>query len=147
MLVADKILKDVLFFSIDQTMRRLRGYATKRFAEEGFNITVDQWLVLKRVSDANGIISQTEIAEMLDKDAASMTRILDLLVKKELLFRRMSETDRRRFNLVMTPKGLEYVVALMPIVVNIREKSLVAITDAEILVLRSVLQKITDNLI
>jgi MarR family transcriptional regulator, transcriptional regulator for hemolysin len=146
MLVADKALKDVVFFSIDQSMRQLRAYSTRRFAEAGFDLTVDQWLVLKRVSDGDGVVSQTEIADMLGKDAASMTRILDILVKKELLFRRMNETDRRRFDLIMTEKGVAMVQDLMPIVLDIRQKALSAVTDAEVLVLRSVLEKIMANL-
>ncbi len=146
MLVTDKALKDVIFFSMDQTLRGLRAYSTKVFLESGFDITVDQWLVLKRVSEGNGTVSQTEIAEMLDKDAASMTRILDILVKKDLLFRKMSSQDRRRFDLVMTQKGIEYVTALTPIVLKLREQALAEISDKEIQLVRSILEKVTHNL-
>ncbi|WP_373548526.1 MarR family winged helix-turn-helix transcriptional regulator [Haliscomenobacter sp.] len=146
MFISDQELKDVVFFSMDQSMRRLRNYSNQAFHEAGFDLTVDQWLVLKRVYDAQEQVSQTEIAEMLSKDGASLTRILDILVKKELLFRKMNETDRRKFDLLMTPKGTEYIQRLIPLVISIREKALNNVSDAEIIVLRTILEKIKTNL-
>jgi MarR family transcriptional regulator, transcriptional regulator for hemolysin len=147
MLVADKELKDVAFFSIDQAIRQMHKFTIRTFQENGFDITVDQWLVLKRVSDADGLISQTEIATLLEKDNASMTRILDILVKKELLFRQMSVSDRRRFDLVMTKKGIDFVKKILPVVKEIRKAAFIGISDAEVLVLQNVLGKLKSNLI
>jgi MarR family transcriptional regulator, transcriptional regulator for hemolysin len=147
MLVADKELKDVAFFSIDQAIRQMHKFTIRRFHEKGFDITVDQWLVLKRVSDADGVISQSEIATLLEKDNASMTRILDILVKKELLFRQMSASDRRRFDLVMTEKGVDFVRNILPVVKEIRKAAFDGISEAEILVLQNVLGKLKNNLL
>lgn len=143
---ADLELKDVIFFSIDQCLKRLRSYSTRTFANAGYDLTVDQWLVLKRVFDSNGEVNQTDIAEMLGKDGASVTRILDLLVKKDLLYRQMNEVDRRKFDLVMTPKGNTYVQELTPLVQAIRATALHNVSEAEVLVLRSVLEKIAANM-
>ncbi|MDZ7898154.1 MAG: MarR family transcriptional regulator [Arcicella sp.] len=45
--------------------------------------------------EANGV-SQNELAEMTVKDAPTVTRIIDLLVKKGLAERTMAENDRLR---------------------------------------------------
>lgn len=145
MLVADQSLEDVVFFIIDQSMRKFRQYSAATFAKAGFDITVDQWLVLKRISDSNGLASQTEIADMLGKDNASITRIIDILVKKHLLIRQANEADRRRFELIMTDKGISFIQEILPLVKNIRTQALHGISDAELLVVSSTLKKLASN--
>ena len=36
-------------FLLDRTARRVKQYAQQRFKEQGFDITVDQWLVMKHL--------------------------------------------------------------------------------------------------
>ena len=52
-----------------------------QFSANGIDLTVDQWLVLKKISDADGL-TQIELAEAVFKDRASIKRILDLLLAK-----------------------------------------------------------------
>lgn len=146
MLVTDQALKDVVFFPIDQVIRKMHKYSIREFQKNGFDITIDQWLVLKSVSDGDGLISQSEIAEILHKDNASLTRIIDILVKKSYLFRQMSATDRRRFDLIMTKEGIDLIKKMLPIVVAIRQQALQNVNQAELLVLQNVLEKIGKNL-
>jgi DNA-binding MarR family transcriptional regulator len=52
---------------LDRTARKVKQYAQQKFNELNFNITVDQWLVLKQVYE-HGKIKQNELAELLFKD-------------------------------------------------------------------------------
>jgi DNA-binding MarR family transcriptional regulator len=77
-------LSNTIFFQLDRAIKSYRQYAQKRLNEKGHAITIDQWLVLKTIMDQPDI-SQNEIAEFIFKDKASVTRIIDLLIKKGML--------------------------------------------------------------
>ena len=79
--INDKKLEEVVYFLAERMMRRAKEYSKKQFKKEKIDLTIDQWVVLKRISEDVGI-SQVEIATTTYKDPAAVTRILDILVKK-----------------------------------------------------------------
>ncbi len=87
-------LEDVIFYTLDKAIKTYRQFAQRRLNEAGYDISVDQWLVLQAISETPGI-SQLEIAERVFKDAASITRIIDLLINKNYLQRESHSIDRR----------------------------------------------------
>ena len=92
------------FFKIDSTLKKIRNFMQKNLDNAKIDLTVDQWVVIDHIFPNVGI-SQNELAELTVKDAPTITRILDLLVKKGFIERKMSETDRRKFNIFMTSEG------------------------------------------
>ncbi|MCB0707065.1 MAG: MarR family transcriptional regulator [Saprospiraceae bacterium] len=108
------------------------------------DITIDQWLVLKSIRD-NPDLTQKEIAEKVFKDHASITRIIELLVKKEYLVRSFHGEDRRRFQLELTATGIKTYEKLVPIVSTNRARALQGLTEKEINSLFHLLQKIAAN--
>lgn len=109
-------------FLLDRTARRVKQYAQRKFKLGDFDITVDQWLILKNLSE-NELLSQTELAQLVFKDQPTLTRIIDLLTKKGYVERVPHPMDRRSFQLVLTETGLSKVKELKPKVVSIREKA------------------------
>ena len=109
-------------FLLDRTARKVKQYAQQRFKLGEFDVTVDQWLILKNLSE-NGPMSQTELANLVFKDHPTLTRILDLLCKKEYVERVPHPQDRRSFQLHLTPSGIAKVRDLKPQILDIREKA------------------------
>ncbi|MCU0341551.1 MAG: MarR family transcriptional regulator [Spirosomaceae bacterium] len=109
------------FFKIDTTIKKIRNVLQKRFNDAGFDLTVDQWVLIDHIARNQGI-SQNTLAEMTTKDAPTVTRILDLLVKKGLVERRMAEDDRRKFNIFLLPEGEKIFETVLPIVKEIRRQ-------------------------
>ncbi len=109
-------------FLLDRTARSVKQYAQRRFKELGFNITLDQWLVLRRLFDHQDL-NQKELAELIFKDTPTLTRIIDLLCKKRLTKRKLDLDDRRCFHVALTPAGRAKVEKLMPQVRGIRLKA------------------------
>ncbi|KAB7731353.1 MarR family transcriptional regulator [Rudanella paleaurantiibacter] len=109
------------FFKIDTTIKKIRNALQKRFVEAGFDLTVDQWVVVDHLHRNPGI-AQATLAEMTAKDAPTVTRIIDLLVKKELVERRMAGDDRRKFLVSLTQTGEQVYEQMLPAVVEIRRK-------------------------
>lgn len=91
-------------FLLDRTNKRVKQYAQQRFKEEDFDITVDQWLVLKNLNQHNDQ-NQSQLAELTGKDHPTLTRILDLMCKKNLVERKPCAGDRRSFIIHLTDLG------------------------------------------
>ena len=138
-------LESVLFYQIEQAMRQSVRYTHRVFSEANVDLTKDQWLVLKKVNDEDSV-SPLEIARLLGKEAASMTRILDILERKGLLIRSPNPADRRSSIISATPSGEQLFQQVLPLVQGIRDQAVSGFSSAEIQQLKNALQKISDNL-
>ncbi len=137
-------LEQVIFYALDKSIKTYRQFAQRNFIEAGFDITIDQWLVLSAISE-NDPITQQEIASMVFKDAASVTRIIDLLITKNLLRRETHGTDRRRFSLELTKQGKAMIKSIMKTVAQNRATALRGISEKNLLHLKQTLVAITEN--
>ncbi len=93
-------------------------------------ITVDQWVVLDVLRETDGI-NQLEIADKTYKDAPTVTRIIDLLSRKNLIKRVVDPSDRRRFNIQLTKEGKEKINEVWPVVKEMRENGWNGLTDED----------------
>lgn len=134
----------VIFYTIEKAIKSYRKFAQKRIDQANIDITIDQWLVLNCLSK-NENISQNKLAEIIFKDVASVTRIIDLLVKKEYLTRSFHSSDRRRFNLTITNKGDAIIRQASQIVNENRSAALENISDEEVNLADQILQKLIAN--
>lgn len=87
-------------FILNDVARMLRTYADQRAAQ--FGITRAQWVVLVRLDRSEGL-KQSELAEVLDLQPISLTRLLDKLCECGLIERRPDPIDRRAKRLFLTP--------------------------------------------
>ena len=79
-------LNSIIFYNIDKAIRSYRNFAQRQLKLHGFNITIDQWLIIKAILENPGI-TQNEIGDLVFKDNASVTRMIELLVKSEFITR------------------------------------------------------------
>ncbi|MBK0380630.1 MarR family winged helix-turn-helix transcriptional regulator [Mucilaginibacter segetis] len=137
-------LNEIVFYSLDKAIRSYRQFAHQQLSAHGFDVTVDQWLVLRSIGE-NPDYSQHQIAEMTFKDYASLTRIIELLVKKKYLERTMHQHDRRRFNLTLTDSAHQVLKAMQPVIENNRKHALMDISHSDIQQLQKTLSQIIKN--
>ncbi|MCA0363516.1 MAG: MarR family transcriptional regulator [Spirosomataceae bacterium] len=114
--------KKAYFFKVDSTVKRIRSFMQKNLQDADIDLTVDQWVVLDHIKPNPGI-SQNELGNITYKDAPTITRILDILVKKNLIERKMASDDRRKFLLKLTEEGEELHKKAFAIIVKSRKKS------------------------
>lgn len=86
-------------FILNDVARLLRTYADYKAAQ--FGITRAQWAVLVRLDRHEGL-NQSELAEMLDLQPITLTRLLDKLCDGGLIERRPDPSDRRAKRLFLT---------------------------------------------
>lgn len=137
-------LNNVVNFLLEQTVRQMRGYAQRQLDTLQTGITVDQWVLLKIIEERKQI-SQVELAQVSQKDTASITRILDLLQKKGLIQRIDDEHDRRKYMISLTTEGVEFVMRNLPFVNQIRSQIVQGLSQEEIRTLKDILDKIRQN--
>jgi len=81
-----------LLFTLGELQRLVRLYADKQAARYG--ITRAQWAVLAKVERCEGL-KQTELAELLEMQPITLTRLIDKLCDHGWIERRADQTDRR----------------------------------------------------
>jgi MarR family transcriptional regulator, transcriptional regulator for hemolysin len=79
-------------FTLGELQRLVRAYADKQAARHG--ITRAQWAVLAKVERTEGL-KQTELAELMEMQPITLTRLVDKLCNSGWIERRGDETDRR----------------------------------------------------
>ena len=86
-------------FALFEVQRLLRLYADKQASRYG--LTRAQWAVLAKLERTEGL-KQTEVAEMMEMQPITLTRLIDKLCQAGLIERRSDETDRRVNRLYLT---------------------------------------------
>lgn len=94
---------------LDRAVKAIRLDLLKRFQKLGLNITPDQWFILELLFENESGLTQNEIAKMTDKDAPTVSRIIDLLCKKDFVKRSPFEGDKRKHKIQIKQYGKDLV--------------------------------------
>ncbi|MFT4850001.1 MAG: DNA-binding MarR family transcriptional regulator [Sediminicola sp.] len=135
---------ETIFHAIESTIKEYRKFAQKNISEKIKDMTIDQGLVLLFLNQ-HPDLTQKEIAKLVFKDNASMTRMINTMVQKKYLKRSMNNEDRRRYKIEITNMGKEVLETLPPIIHYNRNSSLKGITKNELNQLETILGKIRTN--
>lgn len=76
----------------------------KQFTAKGIDLTPEQYLVMDLLWD-EGPLTQQSIADFIEKDKNSVTKFINNLEKKGLLYREHDPRDRRQNYIELTPLG------------------------------------------
>src|ERR1700732_611333 len=79
-------------FTLAELQRLVRAFADKQAARYG--ITRAQWAVLAKVERTEGL-KQSDLAELMEMQPITLTRLIDRLCDNGWIERRGDETDRR----------------------------------------------------
>ncbi|MEL6863075.1 MAG: MarR family transcriptional regulator [Bacteroidota bacterium] len=140
----DKPLKDIYIFHLEKAFKQFKKYKTQRLKQAGIDITSDQWILLKSIHEEEGL-NQRALAEKTFKEPASITRILDILEKKNWVERRSIENNRRTYGLYMTKAGSDMVKQILPLAVEIRAEGTKGISPKEVDQFSRLLIKLFEN--
>src|ERR1700761_5491049 len=89
-------------FTLGEVQRLVRAYADKEAAR--FGITRAQWAVLAKVERNEGM-KQTELAEQMEMQPITLTRLIDKLCEIDWIERRGDASDRRVNRLYLLKAG------------------------------------------
>lgn len=105
-------LEDSLGFQVNMTANAMKN----RFNTflKPYKLTSEQYVIMKSVEE-NPDISPTQLAEITFKDKTTITRMIDTLVKNEMLIRIPKAGDRRAYQIQWSDKGEKVLKEIIPI--------------------------------
>jgi DNA-binding MarR family transcriptional regulator len=129
-------------FIIYRTALAMKAALQRTLKERGFDITPEQYGILHVLWEEEGL-SQREIGNILFKDKPNVSRMLDALERKRLIFRQ--PTNRRRYAVFLTEEGKELTEKILPIGLELRDKAINGLLVREVEALENTLNKIYGN--
>jgi MarR family transcriptional regulator for hemolysin len=129
-------------FALFEVQRLLRLYADKQASQYG--LTRTQWAVLAKVNRTEGL-KQAEIAEMLEIQPITLTRLIDKLCNNGLLERRSDAADRRINRLYLTKAARPLMAKLATLRSEVVATACTGFSHAEVHRLVEQLETIKDN--
>lgn len=133
-----------VFYSIERAIKEYRQLVQRNLSAVSDKITVDQALVLMILAE-NDSLSQRELASILFRDNASMTRTLQLMVGHGWIRQVTNPSDKRSKQLKLMESGEKMLDTISPVVRNNRKQALAGIPVNSQKDLVSTLEKIISN--
>ncbi|HEY8591453.1 MAG TPA: MarR family transcriptional regulator [Sphingomicrobium sp.] len=129
-------------FEIAETAHAMRKAFDRRAA--GMGVTRAQWKVLFRLTRQPGL-RQIELADMLDIEPITLSRIIDRLAEAELVERRADPADRRAWRLYVTKKAEPLVKRLRAVAEEMTGDAFEGVGREDIETMRRVLARVREN--
>ena len=131
---------------IGSTCKRINMYISDVFQKNNIQVTKEQWILLKILNEDKDGIVQNELAFITERNKASLTRLINVMEKNNLVVRIPSKEDSRK-NLIYTTKtGKQLFLKMKPLMLNSLEILQNGITDEEKKTVINVMTKIQNNL-
>lgn len=102
-------ITEYLAYLLAQADRQVHRQLDARLKAAG--VPVEQWRVLKVLSDANGS-SMGDLADAVLMNHPTLTKIIDRMVSNALVYRRPDALDGRRVLIFLSDRGRELVAEL-----------------------------------
>lgn len=120
-------------------------YFAKELTKNGINLTPEQYLVMDILWD-EGVLSQQAIADIIQKDKNSVTKFIDSLEKKGLVYRAVNKSDRRVNNIIVSEEGRKLKPKTTEVAINMMRNVLKDIKEDDLIAFDKVMNQIKDNI-
>jgi len=125
---------------------KLSGYYfMDTFHENGIDLSKEQWIVLKRLHDKDGQ-SQNDLAFITNRSKTSLTRLINTMEKKGLVYRELSKEDKRINHIHISDMGKSILKKSLPVLSKIITELQGGISADEIRITIKVLNNIQSNI-
>ena len=141
-------LDGAVAYRVYRAARVLRIHLIRFLEGLGVDLSPEQYFVLLKVQ-ANPGSSQSDLADRHFADYPNITRLIDSLVRRNLLVREPAPEDRRRHAVFLTGEGRETAGRLLAAVAAERKAMYQGISqediDSTVSVLRSIEERASDR--
>lgn len=120
-------------------------YFAKELNKNNINLTPEQYLVMDILWDA-GVLSQQSIADIIQKDKNSVTKFIDSLEKKGLVYRSINKSDRRINDIIVSEEGMKLKTRTTEVAINVMRNVLKDIKEEDLIAFDNVMNQIKNNM-
>jgi MarR family transcriptional regulator for hemolysin len=137
-------LRDSFGALVARAARQWRRAVDRRL--QPFGLTEATWLPLIYLARAPAPTRQKDLAAALTLDGSSVVRLLDALEASQLIERREEDTDRRAKIIALTARGLSIIERVEAVSREVRNTTLIGLSDDDLRVATRVLESVCQNL-
>ena len=124
--------------ALHSTSRSWRQAVDRRLKYLG--VSQASWMTIAIAAKARSPLSQSELADKLGVEGATMVAMIDRLVKAGLVIREASTTDRRVKRVVLTPAGSKIYEKVKAEAVALRRELLAKTDQKKLLIATELLE-------
>lgn len=124
---------------------KLKQYTAAMLKHHEVDLTPEQFLLIDLLWN-HGPLSQQELADQLQKDKNSVTKLVDAAERKGFVVRQQNPYDRRSNTIVLTDRALELKDNAKSTGIFILDKMLVGIDEDELHAFLGTLAKLCSNM-
>jgi DNA-binding MarR family transcriptional regulator len=136
---------NMLGFQISYTSKLMQNKLQSHFKNAGYDVTFEQWTVLLALWIRDGR-TQQELSAETKRDQTSLSRLLDNMVRKNLIVRVQNPANRRTNLIYLTHKGRELEQPLFEQAEKLNHLAVKGIDENELARFNDVLERIIDNM-
>ncbi|MGA2554249.1 MAG: MarR family transcriptional regulator [Smithella sp.] len=138
-------INESLGFWLYRSHAQVSAALRQTFQDAGYDLTPEQWAVLFRVQEQEGI-NQIQLSEKTFKDRHNITRILKQLDKRGYIEKRNDENDKRANRIYLSPSGRSLYKNIKPLVLQHRKRICKGFNAKDMLNIRKYLGQVIHNL-
>jgi len=131
---------------IGRTYKMMNMYISDVFHQNNIQVTKEQWIVLKILHEDNDRIIQNELAFITGRNKASLTRLINVMEKNQMVIRISSKEDSRKNLIHITKNGKQLFLKMRPLMLESMKTLQSGISENEISNFIMVMSKIQNNL-
>lgn len=139
------ILSKQVAVRINVVSCKLTQYTAAQLRKQGIDLTPEQFLLVDLLWN-QGPMTQQKIADAMQKDKNSVTKLINTLVRKGLVLRQQSLKDRRANIISPTEKGEDLKDSAKKKGIEILNNILEGIDENELLAFLDTLDKMSENM-
>ena len=115
------------------------------FHNNGIELSKEQWIILRKLHDIDGQ-TQNNLAFITNRSKTSLTRLINTMEKKDLVYRALSKEDKRINYIYLTEKGKRTFLSSLPVIKQLTEELQKNISQEDLTTTIEVLDQIQNNI-
>lgn len=130
---------------LDLVLRKVQDAYLRRFQELDIDLTIEQWVILHRISELDDEASQAAIVKSNFRNRATTSRVIGGLERKGLITKARFKGDQKRFKLNLTNSGQEMITLIEPHAKQLRRQAINGMDSTEFDTFLKILDQIGEN--
>lgn len=137
----EQVVDSSIAYLVGRTSRAMIKRLGKKFSDGHFDVSYEQWSILVHLYRKDGQ-TQQELARLAIKDKAAVTRLINVLEKKNMVVRVPDRYDKRSRLVYLTHKAKDFKPHLIELVKELLKEAEQGISQDEMTQCRQTLNKI-----
>ncbi|GMN06039.1 hypothetical protein MTsPCn5_14280 [Croceitalea sp. MTPC5] len=130
---------------LDLVLRKIQEAYLRKFEALDIEMTIEQWVILHRISQLGDAASQAEIVKSNFRNRATTSRVIGGLERKSWIKKTRFEGDMKRFKLELTSRGKALIALISPHADQLRAQAIKDLDIMEFETFLRVLDQIGEN--